>query len=104
MRDVVESEDAEDEGAVEVSDAAAAPADVAEADSICEEFELDVVSLGAFIVEVLVTVTAAGRGGQRLPDASSTPRNPPGMKLKSVDELQHEAAVELLQQYVGFVP
>lgn len=92
VRDVDESEELE-EGAGDVSDAAAAPADVpdeVEVESVDDEFEL-VVSLCAIVVVVLVTVVVGGKGGQRLPDASSTPRNSPGMKLNSCDGEQQES-------------
>jgi hypothetical protein len=97
VRDVDESEE-EGDVAGDVSEAAVAPADVADDEDIVDdEFEV-VVSLGAFAVVVLVIVVATGRGGQRLPDASSTPRNSPGMKLNSCDEVQQEGLVPLLQQ------
>lgn len=98
MRDVDELEE-EDEGAGDVCDAAAAPADVTdevEVGSVKDEFEL-VVSLCAIVVVVLVMVVG-GIGGQRLPDASSTPRKSPGMKLNSVDGEQHVSLPLTLQQ------
>lgn len=98
VRDVDESDEVEADGLGEVSDAGAASAEDVDVDSIDEEFEL-VVSLAAFAVVVLVMVVSAGKGGHRLPDASSTPRNPPGMKLNSCDgEQQLPLPVPLAQQ------
>lgn len=88
VREVDELDEAEVEGEEDVSEAATAPDVVTVEASSNDEFEL-VVCLCAFAVVVLVMVVVGGRGGQRLPAASNTPRNSPGMKLNSCDGEQH---------------
>lgn len=99
-------EESDDLDGVRVCEEVAPSDEMGEAEVDCVDDDVAagvVVDLAALSVDVLVIVVATGKGGHKLPDASSTPRNSPGMKLNSLDGEQHDA-LPLPQQYVGSVP